>query len=76
MPIRLNPTTALALWREALNHEVGIRTAIPTEQQHRALVALYAARKAVGDPSLEAIMICTSPDQDELWFVRKTVEVL
>lgn len=75
-PASLTPAVALALWNAALETEFGILLPVITSQQDRAKTFLYQARKIANDPRLDEVMLCAFPEEGELWFVKKTVEVL
>ncbi len=63
---------AISLWRQATQAEFGIRFQVSDRRGIQAI--LYKARKAEGDPSLDAIMM-VMPKGDEIWLVKKTVEL-
>lgn len=70
---RLTPDLIRALFTEALDLEFGIR--LPCEAVHhdRARTMISTAMK--GNPDRERVMLCAFPKLDELWFVKKTVEL-
>lgn len=73
MTTKLTPTLCLALWRKACEYEIGI--AIPVSDIDLARPMMYTARKEANEPELDAFMLCVPSTQDELWLVRKTVEL-
>lgn len=72
-PIRLNPVRILALWREALSHEIGIAIAVPTGLE-KIRTWFYQVRKAAAEPALAELQLLTAPGLTEIWIVRKSVE--
>jgi hypothetical protein len=70
---RLTPPLIQALFAEALTLEFGIRLPIEAAYHDRARTMISAAMK--GNPDRERVMVCAFPTDDELWFVKKTVEI-
>lgn len=74
MSARLTPDLIRALFAEALTLEFGIKLPVEAAYQNRAVTMISSTMKDT--PEREAIMVCAFPKDDELWFVRKTVEVV
>ena len=70
---RLSPPLIHTLYTEALTHEFGLR--IPIEAAHidRAQTMIYQTMK--GTPEATRLMLCTFKRDDELWLVKRTVEI-
>lgn len=62
----------LPLWQRAKELEFGL--AIRTKDKKYTKVELYKARQSSGDRSLDELILI-SPDGDELFIVKKTVEL-
>lgn len=75
LDLPLTPQTGLALWRKALEEEIGISFPCPPESLNSYKTRLYEWRQESGDSSLDEIMICTPPGIAEIWMVKKTVEL-
>ena len=71
---RLTPQLVRALFTEALSQEFGVRLPIEAAYHDRAKNLISQTMK--GDADREKIMVCAFPTDNELWFVRKTVEVI
>ena len=71
---RLTPDLIRALFAEALTLEFGIR--LPVEAAYHARAQTMISSVMGDSPDRERVMICAFPKDDELWFVRKTVEVV
>lgn len=71
---RLTPLLVKALFNEALTLEFGIRLPIEAAFHARAQTMISSTMK--GDPVREQVMVCAFPADDELWFVKQTVEVI
>ena len=71
---RLTPDLVRALFAEALQLEFGLRLPIEAAFQDRAKQMISTAMK--GNPDRELVMVCAFPNDDELWFVKQTVEVI
>lgn len=71
---RLTPELIRALFTEALKLEFGIRLPIEAVYHDKARTMISAVMK--GDPKRDEVMLCAFPKDNELWFVRKTVEVI
>ena len=71
---RLTPDLVRALFAEALQLEFGLRLPVEAAFQDKAKQMISAAMK--GNPQRELVMVCAFPKDDELWFVKKTVEVI
>lgn len=71
---RLTPPIIRALFAEALNLEFGIRLPIEAAYHDRAQTMITTTMK--GSPDRERVMVCAFPKDGELWFVKKTVEVV
>ena len=71
---RLTPQLVRALFAEALSQEFGVRLPIEAAYHDRAKNMISTSMK--GNPALrEKIMVCAFPKDDELWFIKKTVEI-
>ena len=73
MSARLTPALIQALFAEALTQEFGMRLPIEAAYHNRAQTMISSVMG--GTPDRERIMVCAFPKDDELWFVKKTVEV-
>ena len=71
---RLTPQLIRALFAEALSQEFGLRLPIEVAYHLRAQNMISATMK--GTPDRERVMVCAFPKDDELWFVKKTVEII
>ena len=71
---RLTPPLIQALFTEALTQEFGIRLPVEAAFHDRAQTMIATTMK--GSPDREKVMVCAFPEDGELWFVRKTVEVI
>ena len=71
---RLSPTLITALFAEALTQEFGIRLPVEAAFHDRAQTMIATTMK--GSPDRERVMVCAFPEDGELWFVKKTVEVI
>ena len=71
---RLPPPLIRAIFTEALSLEFGIRLPVEAAYQDRARTMISAAM--AGSPDRERVMVCAFPADGELWFVKKTVEVI
>lgn len=71
---RLTPPLIRALFAEALTLEFGIRLPIEAAFHPRAQTMISTTMK--GNPDRERVMVCAFPEDGELWFVKKTVEVV
>jgi hypothetical protein len=71
---RLSPTLIQALFAEALTQEFGVRLPVEAAFHDRARDMIATAMK--GSPDREKVMVCAFPADDELWFVKQTVEVI
>ena len=71
---RLTPDLALALWRQALAEEVGLRIPCSVGDLDKIRSMMYKARQEAGDPALEALMLAIAPGGEEFWLIKKTVE--
>jgi hypothetical protein len=71
---RLSPALIQALFAEALSLEFGIRLPIEAAYHERAKNMIDTTMK--GSPEREQVMVCAFPADGELWFVKKTVEVI
>ena len=71
---RLTPQLVRALFAEALSQEVGVRLPIEAAYHDRAKNLISQTMKNTAER--EKIMVCAFPTDNELWFVRKTVEVI
>ena len=70
---RLTPDIIRALFREALTLEFGLILPIEAAYHDRAKTMISVAMK--GHPDRERVMVCQFMKDDELWFVKKTVEI-
>lgn len=71
---RLTPETALALWRQALTCEVGLRVPCKIGDLDKIRAMMYKARQEAAEPALEVLMLAIKPGGEEFWLVKKTVE--
>ena len=71
---RLTPHLIRSIFTEALSLEFGIRVPIEAAFQARAQTMISDTMKR--SPEREKVMVCAFPEDGELWFVRKTVEVI
>lgn len=71
---RLTPDIIRTLFAEALNLEFGIRLPIEAAFHARAQTMISTTMK--DNPDRERVMVCAFPTDDELWFVKKTVEIV
>ena len=71
---RLTPQLIRALFAEALTQEFGLRLPIEAAYHLRAQNMISTTMK--GTPDRERVMVCAFPKDDELWFVKKTVEII
>ena len=71
MTARLTPDLIRAIFTEAASLEFGIRLPIEAAYQDRAKTMISTTM-----PANEQIMVCAFPEAGELWFVKKTVEVI
>lgn len=74
MTARLTPDLIKALFVEALDQEFGMR--IPIEVAHQQRATQLISNVMRGHPDREKIMVCGFPKDNELWLVKKTVEVV
>ena len=70
---RLTPALVHALFTEALTLEFGLILPIEAAYQDRAKTMISTAMK--GNPDRERVMVCAFPKDNELWFVKKTVQI-
>jgi hypothetical protein len=70
---RLTPSLIRALYTETLSLEFGIRLPIEAAYFESAKVMIYSLMK--GTPEAERVMLCAFPEDGELWFVKRTVEI-
>ena len=71
---RLTPLLIRALFTEALAQEFGVRLPIEAAFHQRAQEMIKTSMK--NNPDRERVMVCAFPKDDELWFVKQTVEVI
>lgn len=71
MSARLTPDLIRALFAEAASLEFGIRLPIEAAYHDRAKTMISTTM-----PANEQIMVCAFPEAGELWFVKRTVEVV
>jgi len=71
---RLTPCLIRALFTEALDQEFGLR--LPIEAVHHDKAQTMISTVMSGSEEREKIILCAFPEAGELWFVRKTVEVI
>lgn len=72
------PETLIGIWYRAQEAELGVavRLSKPNVDDVRRMAnLLYNARRDHGDPSLDEIMICLPEGAQELFLVKKTVEL-
>lgn len=71
---RLTPDLIRALFAETLDQEFGLRLPVEAQDQGKANGMISQTMK--NSPDRERVMICAFPEIGELWFVKKTVEVI
>ena len=71
---RLTPQLIRALFTEALSLEFGIRLPIEAAFHDKARTMIRDTMK--GEEERGQVMVCAFPEDGELWFVKKTVEVI
>jgi len=71
MTARLTPDLIRALFAEAASLEFGLRIPIEAIHHERAQTML-----ATTMPGSESIMVCSFPKDNEMWLVKRTVEVV
>lgn len=71
---RLTPELIRALFAEALTQEFGVRLPIEAAYHDKAKTMISTTMK--DSPEREQVMVCAFPTDGELWFVKKTVEVV
>ena len=71
---RLTPHLIRSIFTEALSLEFGIRVPVEAAYQARANTMIFDTMK--NSPERERVMVCAFPEDGELWFVKKTVEVI
>ena len=70
----LTPQLIRAIFTEADTLEFGLRLPIEAVYHDRAKNMISTSMK--GNPALrEKIMVCAFPKDDELWFIKRTVEI-
>lgn len=71
---RLTPALIHAIFAEALTLEFGMKLPIEAAYHDRAQAMISSV---IGNtPERDRVMVCAFPLTDELWFVKKTVEVV
>lgn len=66
------------LWYRALEVEIGIAIEVDPSDIHRTKNQLYAVRKELADPTLEALMMFEPEPIDgvaEIWICKKDTEL-
>lgn len=71
MSARLTPDLIRALFAEAASLEFGLRIPIEAVLHDKAKTMITTVM-----PANEQIMVCAFPKDNELWLVRRTVEVV
>ena len=71
---RLTPALIHAIFAEALTLEFGMKLPIEAAYHDRAQAMISSTMG--NNPDRERVMVCAFPHSDELWFVKKTVEVI
>lgn len=71
MTARLSPDLIRALFAEAASLEFGLRIPLAAFHHDRAKTMISETMPANPD-----IMVCAFPKDDELWLIRRTVEVM
>ena len=71
---RLTPELIRAIFAETLDLEFGIRLPCEAAFHDRAKQMISTAMK--GNLDRERVMVCAFPLDNELWFVKQTVEVI
>ena len=74
MTARLTPELVKALFAEAHTLEFGLR--IPIEVAYQSRATNYISDVMRDHPDREGIMVCGFPKDNEMWLVKKTVEVI
>lgn len=69
----LTPEVALALWRTALENELGVKVPINQKDIEKVRKTMYDARK--GHTELEELRLITAPGGTEVWIMKKTTEL-
>lgn len=65
------PISHLELWYRALAARIGI--IVVTSDRDALRQRLYAARRAAGDPDLDALSLVLSPtDDSQLWIIKRS----
>lgn len=72
----IDPAILQAIWYRALEAEVGIAMC-PNNPKDIPMILnqCYEARKVLGDPELDKVMICRPGTGDEIFFIHKSVEL-
>lgn len=71
----MTPELLIALWRRALQAEIGIEVPIPDKDVARFKNMLYNARKEAKDPELAGLSICSVVGGKAIFIIKKTVEL-
>lgn len=72
----LTPDIALALWRRALESEIGVAIQITPETKTLIRDFLYKVKADSHQLALDAvIMVMPGPHPEEIWLCRKAVEL-
>lgn len=72
--IKLTEEVAVALWRQALELELGLKFPIDPRDVERVKALMYTARRDAADDALDVLMLCVGPDAKEILLVKKSVE--
>lgn len=71
----LTREAALALWDRAAAAEIGTAIVEKTNNKRALQNMLYAVRAETNDPKHANLVITLPADSDEVWIVKKTVEM-
>lgn len=71
----MTSTEALELWYAALHSESPFGIVVETDGLERLRAKMYQARASCDDPSLENLVITTSPiNPNQLWIVKQDAQ--
>lgn len=73
--IEFSPAVARDLWRKAYLEEIGIAFTIGDAKMAYVANMFYEARKSIGDPELDKLMLCQFSKDNEIWLIHKTTEI-
>lgn len=75
MPDQFKNITLLDLWYAVLELDVGIGISISSEDKELLRQQLYRTRSESGDEKLNQLAILTPEGKNELWIVRRDLDV-